>query len=95
MDISTDPSDFLLHTEMVQLRASSNSEEVKFTFLIDGVASEDEELLFLQLVPPPSTLQSIPTGEAVFFRNRLSLTIVNADGDYKLTSAWIELMLNL
>ena len=85
MNISTDTFDLSLHTEMVQLRASSNPEAVKFTLLVDGVASEGEESLSLELVPPPSTLQSMPAGEAVFFRSSLSLTIIDADGE--LTSA--------
>ena len=86
--IYTDTSDLLLHTEMVQLRASSNPEAVKFTLLVDGVASESKESLSLQLVPPPSTLQSMPAGEAVFFKSRLSLTIIDADGEW--TGAWTE-----
>ena len=89
MNISTDTSDVLLHTEMVQLStSSSNPELVKFSFLVDGVTSEGKESLSLQLVPPPSTLQSMPIGEAVFFRNRLSQTIIDADGE--LNCGWVE-----
>ena len=66
---------------MVQLRATSNPEVVTYTFIVDGVAREDNESLTLELVPPPSTLQSMPAGEAVFFMNRLSLTINDADSE--------------
>ena len=91
--IYTGTSDLSLHTEMVLLRTSLNHEVVNFTFLVDGVASEGEESLSLELVPPPSTLQSMPAGEAVFFRSRLSLTIIDADGE--LTGAWAEPVFNL
>ena len=52
-----------------------------FMFTVDGVEGEGDESLSLQLVPPPSTLLSMPSGEAVFFRNQLSLTIMDSDGE--------------
>ena len=56
-----------------------NSIVVEVFFLADGVAQEGNEDLTLHLLPTPSTLQTIPIGEAVFFKNAISLTIVDAD----------------
>ena len=59
-----------------------NSIVVEVFFLADGVAQEGNEGLTLHLLPTPSTLQTIPIGEAVFFKNAISLTIVDADSKY-------------
>ena len=54
---------------------------VEVTFLADGITQEgNDESLTLHLIPTPSTLQTIPIGEAVFFKNVINLTIVDADG---------------
>ena len=63
----------------MRLSASSSPEIVEFIFYIDGIAREGNETLTLHLIPPPSTIQTMPTGEAVFFENNLELTIMDAD----------------
>ena len=58
---------------------------VNITFLSDGIIREGNESLTLYLNPTPSTLHAFPTGEAVFFKNAVNLTIMDADIDSKLT----------
>jgi hypothetical protein len=54
-------------------------QRVKVYFLADGVTQEGNESLILHLNPTPPTLRIIPAGEAVFFRNAINLTIMDAD----------------
>ena len=63
----------------IQVKPISDPRVVEVTFLADGVTQEGNESLTLHLIPTPSTLQTIPTGEAVFFKNAINLTIVDAD----------------
>ena len=58
---------------------------VNITFLSDGIAREGNESLTLYLNPTPSTLHAIPTGEAVFFKNAVNLTIMDADSKLSVT----------
>ena len=60
---------------------SDQTEFVVFTFLADEVTEEVNESLTLQLVPTPAALtaQTIPTGEGVFFKQKIDLTIIDAD----------------
>lgn len=58
---------------------------VEVTFLTDGITQEGNESLTLRLIPIPSTLQTLPTGEAVFFGNVINLTIMDADSKCDLT----------
>ncbi len=62
----------------VQLH-SDQAELVVFTFLADQVAEEVNESLTLQLIPTPATLQMMPAGEGVFFKQEIKLTIMDAD----------------
>ena len=52
---------------------------VVLTFLADEVAEEVNESLTLELVPTPATLQIMPIGEGVFFKNEFPLIIVDND----------------
>ena len=65
---------------MIKMRTIADPENVSITFHLDGVAQEADESLTLKLVPTPSTLRTIPTGEAVFFRSIIEVTILNVDG---------------
>ena len=56
---------------------------VVFTFLADELSEEVNESLTLQLVPTPATLQTMPIGEGVFFKQEISLTIMDADRKFK------------
>ena len=64
---------------MVGVRATADPASVAITFHTDGVAQEADESFALKLVPTPSTLRTIPTGEAVFFRSIMEVTIVDVD----------------
>ena len=75
-------SDFSLETTKIQLRPRDDQEFVVFTILPDGIAEEVNESLTLQLVPRPATLQTMPIGEGVFFKQEMPLTIM-ADADRK------------
>ena len=70
-------ADFLLETTRIQVRPQDDPQAVLFTFLTDEVAQEANESLTLQLVPTPSTLQTMPIGEAVFFKNEIRLSIMD------------------
>jgi hypothetical protein len=49
------------------------------TFLADEVTEKVNESLTLQLIPTPATLQMIPTGEGVFFKQEIPLIVMDAD----------------
>ena len=46
---------------------------------MDGIAQESNETFILELVPTFSTLQSLPSGEAVFFKKFINLTIIDSE----------------
>ena len=71
-------ADFSLETTRIQVGLSGDLEAIQLTFLTDEVAQEANESLTLQLVPTPSTLQTMPIGEAVFFKNEINLIIMDA-----------------
>ena len=74
-----------METARLQVQPDSNQTEfVVFTFVADEVAEEVNESLTLQLVPTPAALtaQTIPTGEGVFFKQEIILTIIDADREY-------------
>ena len=75
-------SDISLETTRLQVQPDSDQTEfVVFTFLADEVTEEVNESLTLQLVPTPAALtaQTIPTGEGVFFKQEIPLTIIDVD----------------
>lgn len=54
---------------------------VAIIFTVDGISGEGDEWLTLELVPPaPSSLLTMPSGEGVFFRNLVGLTIEDSGG---------------
>ena len=53
-------------------------------FRVDGVSQERDETVTLKLVPSENFETHIPTGESVFFKNDLDVTIL--DNDSKQTS---------
>lgn len=57
-----------------------NPNHIEIAFLTDGIPQEANESLTLQLLPTPSTLQTIPIGE-VFFKNIIDLTIMDTDSE--------------
>ena len=52
-------------------------DNVVFTFRVDAIAQEPNETLTLELVPTATT--TMPTGDAVFFRNTLNMNIIDSD----------------
>ena len=52
---------------------------VVLTLLADKVAEEMNESLTLELVPTPATLQIIPIGEGIFFKQEIPLIIIDND----------------
>ena len=79
MSFCTGTSDFSIGTDGIQIRPTGDPEAVAVAFLTDEIIQEANESLTLHLAPTPSTLQTIPIGEAVFFRNTINLTIMDAD----------------
>ena len=78
-------SDVSLETTRIQVQPDIDQTEfIVFTFLADEVAEEVNESLTLQLVPTPATLtaQTMPTGEGVFFKQEINLTIIDADREF-------------
>ena len=51
-------------------------DNVVLTFRVDAIAQEPNETLSLELVPIVTTL---PTGDGVFFRNTLTMSIIDSD----------------
>ena len=72
-------SDISLETTRIQVQPIGDPKFVLFTFLTDEVTEEVNESLTLQLVPTPATLQTMPIGEGVFFKQEIPLTIMDAD----------------
>ena len=74
--------DFSLETTKIQLWPRNDQEFIVFTILPDGIAEEVNKSLTFQLIPTPATLQTMPIGEGVFFKQEIPLTIL-ADADRK------------
>ena len=58
---------------------------ITFTFLTDEDTEFEErvnESLTLQLIPTPATLQTMPIGEGVFFKQEMPLTILDVNCKY-------------
>ena len=86
-----DASDFSLETSRVEVRPTANEPAVvAIKFLTDHVAREANESLTLQLLPTPSTMQTIPAGEAVFFKNAINLTIMDANRKFENYYTWMN-----
>ena len=81
--IIIDISDISLETTRIQVWPMDDQMFVVFTFLADELSEEVNESLTLQLVPTPATLRTMPIGEGVFFKQELSLTIMDADRKFK------------
>ena len=58
-------------------RRPNPPDNVVITFNVDAIAQEQDETLLLELVPMSTT--TLPTGDAVFFRKCIVLTIVDSD----------------
>ena len=71
--------DYTVNTNLVRalFRRPDPPDNVVFTFRVDAIAQEPNETLTLELVPTATT--TMPTGDAVFFRNTLNMNIIDSD----------------
>ena len=76
-------SDVSLETTRIQVRPMDDQNFVMFTFFADEVTDEVNESLTLQLVPTPATLQTMPIGEGVFFKQQIPLIIIDTERKLK------------
>ena len=66
----------------MQYSPATPNATVAIIFTVDGASGEGDEWLTLELVPPaPSALLTMPSGEGVFFRNLIGLTIQDSGGN--------------
>ena len=71
--------DISLETTRIQVGPEVTEEIVLITFLADKIAEETYESLSLQLAPTPATVQTMPMGEGVFFKQEIPLIITDID----------------
>ena len=64
------------------MQPEGNQRFIMFTFIADEVLEEVNESLTLLLVPTPATLQTMPIGEGVFFKQEIPLIIMDADSKF-------------
>ena len=80
--------DYTVSTNQVRFlyRRPDPPEDITFIFRTDAIAQEEKETLTLELVTTPRT-NAPPSGDGVFFRNTINLTIMDSDSkisDFKL-----------
>ena len=72
--------DFFLKSNQVRLSNSNDPEKVRFKFQVEN----GNKSLNLRLVPTPSSLHALPSGEGVFFKNVLEVILLQQlDSDGK------------
>ena len=71
-------SDITLETTTIKVQPEGDLIFAVFTFLADEVTEKVNESLTLELVPTPATLQIMPIGEGVFFKQKILLIIMDA-----------------
>ena len=71
--------DYTVDTNSIRIIASSPDrvENVVFIIPTDGVAQENNETFTIELCPTAGSQQ--PTGDGVFFRNMVEITIIDSD----------------
>ena len=72
--------DYTVNTNFVRVIATAPDrvENVVYILRTDNIAQENNETFTIELVPRAGTSQ--PTGDGVFFRNTLEVTIIDSDG---------------
>lgn len=60
-----------------EVRVSSQPQEIWVIYHTDGIAQEENETVFLELEPLPTT--ALPMGEAIFFQNTIEMIIIDTD----------------
>ena len=71
--------DFSVENDTFVLEYSRGPQGLFVTFLEDGIAQESNETFTINLEPTFSSLESLPSGEAVFFMRSVQMTIVDID----------------
>ena len=69
--------DYTVGTSRVRILDAITPDNAIITFRVDAIAQEPDETLSLQLLQ----LLSGPTGDAVFFRDSITLTIIDSDSE--------------
>ena len=72
--------DYTVHTNFIRVIASQTDrvENVVYILRADRIAQEVNETFTIELIPRAGTTQL--TGDGVFFRNTLEVTIIDSDG---------------
>ena len=72
--------DYTVSTNQVKFLYSRADppEDITFIFRTDAIAQEENETLILELVTTSGT-NAPPSGDGVYFRNTINLTIVDSD----------------
>ena len=71
--------DYILITRRARaLIGSSTPDNVAVTIRVDSIAQEPDETLTLRLSP----VVSGPMGDSIFFRDTITLTIIDSDSEY-------------
>lgn len=71
--------DFLVENSTLVIEASGDPHNLFVTYFEDGIAQESNETFTINLEPTFSSLGSLPSGEAVFFKRSVRMTIVDSE----------------
>ena len=76
--------DFTLQTTAVAVLPNQADRQVTFTFHVDAIAQERNELVRLRLVASEAVIQSFSSehGNTVFFVETADLTIIDSDSEF-------------
>ena len=74
--------DFLVENDTLIIEGSG-PQNLFVTFFEDGVTQESNETFTINLEPMFSELESLPSGEAVFFKRSVKMTIVDNNRNLK------------
>ena len=77
------PSDISLETTRIQVRPMGEQTFLAFTLVADQVTEEMNESLTLQLATTAATLQIIPMGEGVFFKQEIPFIIMDTERELR------------
>ena len=82
--------DYTVSTNQVRFlyRRPDPPEDITFIFRIDAIAQEENETIILELVTTSGT-NAPPSGDGVFFKNTINLTIVDSDSKRSVVTMYI------
>ena len=82
-DVLLGPSDISLETTRIQVRPMGEQTILAITLVAEQVTEEMNESLTLQLATTAATLQTIPMGEGVFFKQEIPLIIMDTERELR------------